>query len=289
MRVLVTGANGFVGRHVVETLIRAGHEVVGTVRRETSAGGNLLFVPEGASHEKLLRAGDVLVHTAGLAHQPSAKAEDHLRINRDWTIRLAEEAAAAGVVTVIHLSSIAAREAEKRSGSAYGASKFAAEPAIENLARRGILGVNLRPPVIYGPSAPGNWAKLLRLADSPWPLPFAAVRNRRSYLGVAHLTDAILAILAVSGPDLSGTYEIADRERVSLAEVIAAIRSARRRPTRLFPWPPAMLEQPLRLLGKKALADGLFADLAVDAGPFMTKFGWNPARSTLEAMRVSVS
>lgn len=288
MRVLVTGAHGFVGRQLVDAFIRAGHEVIGTVRRDPGKATHLRLVPEGESHEALLRGCEVLVHSGGLAHQPSARSEDFKRVNRDWTHRLADEATAAGVRTVIHVSSIAAREAEACRGTAYGASKREAESAIEKLPRSGILGVNLRPPVIYGKGAPGNWAKLVKLADSPWPLPFGAVKTRRSYLSVHHLVDAILAVAGHGESTASGTYELADRERVTLAEVITALRGGLNRPMRLLPVPPSLMELPLRWLGRGILADGLFSDLAVDPARIEGTFAWKPASSTLEAMAATV-
>lgn len=289
MRVLVTGAHGFVGRHLVDAFHRAGHEVIGTVRRDPGGAPSLRLVPEGDSHEALLHGCEVLVHSGGLAHQPSARSDDFKRVNRDWTHRLVEEAAAAGVRAVIHVSSIAAREAEAGRGTAYGASKREAESAIGALPRSGILGVNLRPPVIYGKGAPGNWAKLVNLAESPWPLPFGTVKARRSYLSVHHLVDAIFAVAGHAGPAASGTYEVADRERVTLAEVITALRVGRNRPERLVPIPPLLMELPLRWLGRGTLADGLFSELAMDPAPFESTFGWKAATSTLDAMEASVT
>lgn len=290
MRVVVTGANGFVGKHLIDALTAEGHEVVGTVRRRTDECDlrNLVVIPEGGSHESALHGAEVLIHTAGLAHRPSASPAEFERVNRDWTVRLAGEAAVSKVRTVINLSSIAARETVRGRATPYGRSKLDAEPAIEALAESGILGINLRPPVIFGSGAPGNWSKLVRLADSPWPLPFGAVRNRRSYLFIGNLVGAVLSLTRFSDARLAGTYELADREQVSLADVLAAIRAGLGRPARLVPFPVKWMEFPLRWAGKNVLADGLFSDLDVDSTRFEKSFDWSPDRSTLEAMKDSV-
>lgn len=295
MRVLVTGGNGFVGSRLAKELADSGHEVVATVRRpfEGMDPDRHVVLAEEASFAPLLRDVDAVVHTAGVAHRPAATAEDYRRGNRDLTFRLAGEVAASGVRVLVHLSSIAAREAgdaEGRRPAAYGFSKLAAEPAVTALSGSGKLGVNLRPPLIYGPGAPGNWGKLVRLARLPLPLPFASVKNRRSYLALDHLVDAILAVIAKAGqPALGGTYEIADRETPSLAEVITRVRKGLSRRPGLLPFPPVLLEKGLRIAGREAMAEGLFGDLLLDAAPFETAFDWKPARPTLEAMEASLA
>jgi nucleoside-diphosphate-sugar epimerase len=289
MRVLVTGANGFVGSRLIRFLCEAGHAVTGVVRREFEGRDPSMVVLSGEdSYAPLLGATDAVVHTAGVAHRPGATREEYLAGNRDLTIRLAAEVAASPVRVLIHLSSVAAREAgsgRSRRPEDYGLSKREAEPGVVALADSGKLGVNLRPPLIYGPDAPGNWGKFVRLARLPVPLPFASVRNRRSYLGLDHLCEAIGAILSSSGdPARSGTYEIADRETPSLAEVLAAVRRGLSRPPGLVPFPPGILDRTLRLAGREAMAEGLFGDLLLDARPFEEAFSWHPARPTLEAM-----
>lgn len=295
MRVLVTGAGGFVGSHLLASLRAAGHEVVGSVRRTFLGFDPEIhrLAPNESSLEALLADHDALVHAAGIAHGRGSDAAACFSGNRDLTARLALGAERAGIRVMVHLSSIAAREAERGPTlrrSAYGQSKLEAEQSLDGLARHGKLGVNLRSPLIYGSGAPGNWERLVRLARTPLPLPFAGVRNRRSYLGIGNLAAAVRRVLEhADRPDLSGTYEIADAETPSLADVVAAIRRGWGRDPGLFPFPVPCLAGALRVLGKGAMAEGLFGDLYVDAARFSEAFAWRQGSPTLAAMERSVA
>lgn len=294
MKVVVTGAGGFAGGHLVAALGRRGHEVVSWVRRETPGA---LVVDLTRIAPAMLEGVDAVIHTAGVAHLTPRPGENLSALFREGntavTTALARAVSASGIRVLVHLSSIAAREAGagcSRRPEDYGLSKREAESAVLALAESGKLGVNLRPPLIYGPDAPGNWGKLVRLARLPVLLPFASVRNRRSYLGLDHLCEAIGAILSFPGdPARTGTYEIADRETPSLAEVLAAVRRGLSRAPGLVPFPPRLLDQTLRLAGREAMAEGLFGDLLLDARPFEEAFSWRPACPTLEAMERTIA
>jgi len=309
MKILVTGANGFVGRCLVRHLAERGHAVTGTVRREFEGFDPAIHrvIREGQPFGSALDGVEAVVHAAGVAHRPSMEGTLFLSGNRDWTVRIAEEVARSGVRALVHLSSIAAfgvpqdraclvaglRECDEGNPrNLYGRSKREAEPAVEGLEESGVLGVNLRPPLIYGPGAPGNWAKLLKLVALPCPLPFASVDNRRSYLGIGSLCEAIDAVLAAAGseggPQRSGTYHLAEAEPVSLREIVTVLRSAMGKPRGLFPFPSRALEAALGAVGKASMADGLFGDLVVDSSKFREIFGWNPSNETLDAMARSV-
>ena len=158
------------------------------------------------------------------------------------------------------------------------------------LQRAGKLGVNLRPPLIYGPHARGNWQKLIRLAQLPVPLPFGSVRNRRSYLDVASLSRAVIQFLHHhEDSEKSGTYEIADATQVSLREVVTAIRSGLGKPAGLLPFPPGLMRRVLQLGGKPDMADGLMGDLDVDPRGFADAFAWTPEADSLKQMEVAAA
>ena len=154
-----------------------------------------------------------MIHTAGVAHLSPRPGEDlsalFLEGNTAVTTALAAAVASSEVRVLVHLSSIAAAGYTEFSAGTglsedqaiaptgpYGESKRLAEAPVEELRSVGKLGVNLRPPLIYGSGARGNWPRLLQLARSPLPLPFGSVRNRRSFLGIENLADLVLAILS---------------------------------------------------------------------------------------------
>jgi nucleoside-diphosphate-sugar epimerase len=300
VKIVVTGASGFAGRHLVEALRGAGHEVVPWVRRETAGA---VVVDLLRIESAMLKGVDAVVHTAGVAHLSPRTGQDLSSLfhegNTLTTTALAAAVADSGVRSLIHLSSIAAAgyteyaEGEGLSESQgiaptgpYGESKLRAEAPVEALREAGKQGVNLRPPLIYGTGARGNWSKLLQLAHSPLPLPFGSVRNRRSFLGMENLSDLILTIFS-RGIDasLSGTYHVADTEVVSLREVITSLRAADGKKAGLVPFPPALLKSLLKAAGRGSMSDGLFGDLVVDAARVRDAFLWSPPVATLEGMR----
>jgi nucleoside-diphosphate-sugar epimerase len=304
MKVVVTGAGGFAGSHLVAALGRAGHEVVSWVRRETPGA---LVVDLTRIAPAMLEGVDAVVHTAGVAHLSPRPGEDLSALfhegNTAVTTALARAVAASEVRVLVHLSSIAAAGYTEFSAGAglsenqaiapagpYGESKLRAEAPVGELRRVGKLGVNLRPPLIYGSGARGNWPRLLQLARSPLPLPFGSVRNRRSFLGIENLGDLVLTILSQADePGLSGTYHVADAEVFSLREVIATLRAAAGKKAGLVPFPPGLMKTLLKAAGRGSMGDGLFGDLVVDATRVREAFAWSPPVATLDGMRSDMS
>ncbi len=303
-RVLITGANGFVGSYLISHLVKMGFSVTATVRHPLSRfiepQAKLVVCHQSADYEALLSEMDAIIHCGGVAHRPSAPSEEFELGNTRWTNDLAGAVARSrSCRTMVHLSSIAARKYDEGSFESrglttrdpYGASKKAAEAAVLALREEGKLGVNLRPPLIYGQGAPGNWAKLRALACRPVPLPFANVRVKRQYLAMTALARAIEAVLRqseISGAAATACYEIADREPVSLPEIIRVLRSASGRRSLLFSGPIPLMDRGLRLLRREGIADALFKPLKVDWRPFAEMFAWQPESSTLDAMKRSV-
>lgn len=308
MKILVTGASGFVGSHLVRWLSSNGHEVTGTVRpgRNHPESGTWIEADSSSDCSDILVGFDALVHAAGVAHNPTSDP-DELRAlfadgNREWTRRLAEAVARSDVRTMIHISSIAAagkcissegsgfrEKDESEPETDYGRSKREAEPFVTGLREKGKLGVNLRPPLIYGRNTKGNWARIVALAKSPLPIPFGSVRNQRSYLGIGNLCSSVASILECANQsDKSGTYHVADEGTFSLREVVEALRAGLGRSPGLVPFPPALLRKALVALGKKKMAEGLFDDLILDTTAVKETFAWSPAEETLPSVSKTV-
>ncbi len=306
MRILLTGARGFIGSHLRARLIAAGHEVIGTTRppmASAESDGCLVLDPAKVP-ERLLEGFDALVHTADptparVGREPGRTWEDGVLLSKNLALAVSKSP----VRTVIHLSSVAALGGPDTLSRAalddtlvatpesdYGRHKARCEELFRALATPDRLIVTLRPPLVYGPGAGGAWAQLLGLVRSALPLPFASVNNRRSFLGVDNLGDLVVAILAHHGQgNRSGSYLAADREVVSLREICTALRQSLGKHPGLLPFPPALLAAALRCLGKKEAAAGLFGDLVIDASRVEAVFSSPPSLATLAGMARSLT
>jgi len=260
-KVATTGASGFVGRALVDMLRGRGVPMVDLGRADLSAPA--------------LGGVDVVIHMAGLAHRGAPDA-DFDAVNHRLTRHLLDAAIAQGVRRFVFVSSIHAATAD----TPYGRSKRDAETAIAARSDE-IETVIVRPPLVYGRDARANFAKLLRLCDTPLPLPFGAVDNRRSLVGRTNLCDALLFLAAHPGA-AGGTFPVADGPPLSLADMTRLIRRALGRPARLVGVPVPLLRAALTAIGQGSLAGQLLDDLVVD-GSALAALGWRPPLAPLDA------
>lgn len=286
----MTGATGFVGRRLTPLLPARGHHVVEAGRRAGASGTRFVAVGEidGATDWRdALDGVDAVVHLAGLAHRDAGDADEdaYFAVNDRGAAKLAADAAAAGVRTFVSVSSIFAKFVETRP-SAYARSKLAGEAHVARFGEgQGRCGIVLRPSLVYAWDAAANWNRLQRLAASGLPLPFGAVRNRRSLCAVENLCDAIaVAVEAGMQGAAGGSYEIADSEVVSLAEIIIWLRRGMDMPARLVPVPPGLLRLAGAATGKSELVATLTGDMVVDASDFRRDFGWRPLTASPEGV-----
>ena len=157
----------------------------------------------------------------------------------------------------------------------YGRAKLAAEAAVLSGATPFTV---LRPVMVYGPGVAGNLASLMRIADTPWPLPFATFDNQRSLVSLDNLIGAISFALN-SERTGNETYLVADSEPVTFADIVASLRRGLGRPPRLFPVPPALIAAALKGLGRADIWERLGGSLIVDPGKLM-RAGWRPQGDT---------
>jgi nucleoside-diphosphate-sugar epimerase len=225
-----------------------------------------------------------VVHLAGIAHAgPEAAEQAYDRVNRLATAELARAAKTMGISHLVFMSSIRAqsgptsnrtlRETDMpRPSDAYGRSKLAAEDAV----RAGDVPFTiLRPALIYGPGVKGNFARLIELARTPWPLPLGLCHNRRSLLARQNLIDAIHLALASSAAK-GETYIVADPAPLTLAEIVAALREGEGRRPGLLPVPPALMALASRAFNHADEWQRLGGALVADPGK-LTRAGWKAA------------
>lgn len=299
-RVLVTGATGFVGHTLCRTLTESGYLVRAAVRR-TSAGafGEQVLVGDiGRSTDwtEALRDVDAVVHAAARAHIMNARPSDmdaYFETNARGTAHLAQAAASAGVQRFVYLSSIKVNGEERPQGAycatdtpnprdPYGKSKWEGEQAL--LAARDSMQVAIvRPPLVYGPGVRANFLRLMRWVDKEYPLPLAAVDNRRSLVSVWNLCDLIVHLLRCPLPG-SQAWLVSDGEDLSTPALIRRIAAAMGRRTRLVPIPVGMLRLAGALLGKGAEVSRLQGSLAVDISATRRDLGWSPPLPIDEAL-----
>lgn len=307
MRVLVTGATGFVGAHLVPLLLERRHAVRAAVRRADAAvpGADTVAVGDigpDTAWDAALEGVEAVVHLAARVHVMRERSTDPLaafrRVNTEGTGRLAAAAAAAGVRRFLFVSSVKAVADESRSEpiradtppdphSPYGWSKLEGERALaEAAAGSGMETTVLRPPLVYGPGVGGNFRTLMRLVRRGVPLPLGRVENRRSLLFVGNLADCVEACLV--HPDAGGrTFLLHDGLPLSTAELVRRLAFAFNRPARLAKVPPPLLAAAARLAGRRAAYDRVAGSLVVDDRAIHRAIGWSPPRNTAYGLRVT--
>lgn len=295
--VLVTGATGFVGPHVIAGLTAAGYRLRLAQRRPANPASACESVEIGdlaapVDWTDALRGVDHVVHMAGLAHAgPGLDEALYRRINTQATLDLARAAQAAGLRRFVYLSSVKAvtgafdrapvgEDETPAPEDAYGRSKLAAEAG---LAALDLDWIALRPVLIYGPGVKANMAALLRLSRLPLPLPLGGLLAPRSLLAVENLAAAIVFALSESCPPRR-SYLLADPEPVSVAEIIAALRAGAGRPPGLIPIPEPWLRRLARLCGREQTLLKLAGSLIAKPEALL-RAGWRPAAATRDALK----
>lgn len=300
MRCLVTGASGFIGRALAPYLRTQGYAVSTWPRDATVFDFNIdNIAPAPAAWIERLNNIDAVVHLAGFAHQRSSAAERerYFRVNRDGTLRLAAAARAAGVKRFIFLSSakvfgeggdvIYSDKTIPNPSDAYAQSKWQAEQLlVEQNAGSPMEIVILRPPLVYGLGAGANFARLLQLARTPLPLPFASIQNRRALIGLDNLLDLIA--LCLTKPEAANhTWSCTDAEIYALPDIIAAIRRALDRDAHLFSLPRPLFSA-LRTVVGPAVSMRLFGDFHLDCSRTYRELGWTPPYSMEQILRAQL-
>lgn len=309
MKILVTGAGGFIGQRLLPELEVAGHEVLAAGRRIVTGVRQFHVVGDLGPHtdwNRALAGVEVVIHLAARVHimreSEDKPLDEFRRINVAGTLRLAHQAAEAGIKRFVYLSSIKVNGEETPPGKLfsekdepmpedpYGLTKWEAEQGLNVLAQdSGMEVVIIRPPLVYGPGVKGNFAALIKWVAKGLPLPLGAVNsNRRSLIALDNLVD--LVVTSVSHPDAAHQVFLAgDGVDLSTTELIQRLARAMGRSARLLPVPQSLLEAGLNALGKGDLARRLCRSLRVDISKARSMLNWIPPVSVDEGLRRTVA
>lgn len=289
---MLTGSSGFLGQKVARKLMASGYSIIPTVRTTVEGRDAIAVGAMGPTTDwrPALDGCEAVIHLA--AAIPGRKPVDqYTKVNDEGTQRLAEQAIDSGVKCLIAVSSVAVvcgnhtedivdDKSLAQPVTEYGRSKLAAETHIAAFGSSNRVGISVRPPLVYGAKAKGNWHLLQRLAASNLPLPFGSINNRRSLISVDNLADALVIALERASPEKCGAYTVADNGSISLAQIVAWLREGMGKPARLIPVPNLLLAMPLQLVGRGSVAESLFGNFEIDASRFRDVFGWSPPQTS---------
>ncbi len=306
----MTGASGFVGRALCKALVAFGHHVRGVVRDygadvPVSEKVAVAEISAETDWSGALSGIDTIVHLAARVHVMKETSENPLdafrKVNTAGTERLARMAAQAGVCRFVYVSSVKVNgeitferpfreSAEPNPMDPYAVSKWEAEQVLKKVSEEERLNVIiLRPPLIYGPGVKGNILKLMRYINKGWPLPFGSIHNRRSLIGLANLTDALI-LAAQRGETSVQTFLISDGQDISTPDLIRKIAAAMRRKPRLLHVPEPVFGVASKMVPSlRPVFERLTGYLVVDSSKFRTVMRWRPPETIDMGIKAMVS
>jgi nucleoside-diphosphate-sugar epimerase len=305
MKVLVTGANGFVGSEVLQRLnLMIGTQAVGSVRRAAGlTGATIVEVGDlnAQTDWSLALVGiEAVVHAAARVHVMHDTTADPLAVfravNVEGTLNLASQAAAAGVKRFVFISSVKVNGESTAPGrafteadapnplDAYGQSKYEAELGLRQLsADTRMEVVIIRPPLVYGAGVKANFAALMRAVQRGWPLPLGSVRNQRSLVALDNLVDLIVTCITHCKA-ANQTFLVSDGQDLPTSELVRGMAQVAGVRTRLLPVPVWALQAGASLLGKGDAVQRLCGNLQVDISKARSLLGWAPPVSVEEGL-----
>ncbi len=312
-KILVTGADGFVGNKLCQTLAAKGAHLRSAVR--CLSGKSVTYhldnndivdikgIGPDTDWTSALDGVDTVVHLAARVHMVKEPAKEPLAayrlVNTFGTERLAEMAVEAGVRRFIYISTIkvngegaSASPLNEKSEVApklpYAISKLEAEVILQKISRKsGMELVIIRPPLVYGPEVGGNFLRMLNYVYKEVPLPFAGIINRRSMIGIDNLVDFIY--ICITNRHASGElFTVSDNEAVSTPELLRMLAAGLNKRAMLFYFPKNLLKLGACLSARSKDIERLISSLVIDSSKAGEKLGWKPPVSLNEGI-VSVT
>ncbi|HSI42868.1 MAG TPA: SDR family oxidoreductase [Methylotenera sp.] len=308
-RILVTGANGFVGHQLCEELVKLDFPVSAASRAKESLniiGCDVIKVPDIDAYTDwtaALSEVDTVIHLAARVHVMHDDAtnplDEFLKVNLHGTVSLARQAANAGVRRFVYVSSIKVNgeytiESESFTETCapnpqdpYAISKLRAEHALQVIGEEtGMEIVIIRPPLIYGPGVKANFLNLIKLVDRSLPLPLGDIHNSRSMVYVGNIVSALVAC-ATHGNAANQLYLVSDGENVSTPQLVAKISTALNRRNRIFYFPIFLIYFAATLFGKRTVIQRLTQSLIIDSAKIRKELGWQPPFTLTDGLKIT--
>lgn len=305
LRILVTGATGFVGKFIVKSLVAENYDVVASVRTKSiHLPLEITQIIVAGLHPSTdwstaLKDVDIVIHAAARAHvldKPTDKSlVEFQNINTKGTLSLAQQAAKEQVKRFIYISSIRVNGKNNSSPftemdepnpqELYAISKFEAEQHLLALGKAAKMEITIiRPPLVYGPNPSANFANLIKWVNRGIPLPFGAIHNQRSFVAIDNLVSFI--IHCIDHPKAANEiFLIADGKDVSTTELLRKVANAFGKKPMLIPIPVSVMTFFAKVLGKGDIANRLFSSLQVDSSKARNLLGWKPVTTMDEQLK----
>lgn len=309
MNILLTGATGFLGRRLLEHLTELSISGVLLLRSalpvETDIGffkiKKTSFPSLNGLDKEVFDDIDSVIHLAGRAHIFNDSLENSAiafrETNVDLTFRLATLAASNGVKRFVFVSSIGVLGVNSKSAftedsnvspyDLYTSSKLDAEKVLTEVGKEtGMEIVIVRPPLIYGPMAPGNFLRLIKMVQKFPILPFGSINNKRSFIALDNIVDflAFVADPRKTPKAANEIFVICDGEDVSTTALIDKIIEAFGIKCRNMRVPVYLMRCLAKLLGKESVSDRLFGDLLIDSSKARKLLLWSPVTTMDEQL-----
>lgn len=303
-RILVTGASGFIGRHLCRRLLREGYELTALSRSGTNFPNatniTMDFTREGEFLLNLKNI-DAVIHLAARVHSIKDPVQDkrngYAVLNKDVTSRLVALSAANGVHRFIHISSIDVNgshtlvnrpfteEDPPKPHDLYSISKYEAEQALVILREKIAMEVTiLRPPPVYGPGGIENFTRLVKLIRTRIPLPIRQIQNKRSFIYVENLVDAII-LCATTKRVVNDTYLVSDGDDLSTPQLVYKIATALNISVHLLPFPLSVIRLVLKLFSKEHVFERFISSRRIDISKIRNELGWTPPYTVEEGLK----